>query len=90
MRAAKPNELKAAAFPVLTAKVSEKELRKWFPVRFEEITDPESTPEPSKGALLKLARGPHFVSVLGRSLESAHTSDSQHHGCVGVPRGIPS
>src|SRR5216684_3619921 len=65
MRAAKFHELRTAAFPVLTAKVSGTELATWFPVKFEEITDPKATPEPSKGALLKLARGPHFVLYWG-------------------------
>src|SRR5258705_12656090 len=65
MRAATPNELTTAAFPVITARVSEEELSRWFPVEFEEITDPEATPEPTKGALVKLAGGPHFVLYWG-------------------------
>jgi hypothetical protein len=62
MRAAKPKELRTHASPVLTARLSETELRKWFPVSFQEITDPEATPEPSKGALIKLDAG--YLAVL--------------------------
>jgi hypothetical protein len=69
MRAAKPSELKSLAVPVMTAKVSKQELSEWFPVPFKHITDPEATPEPSKGALVKLAEGPYFVAYWGELSE---------------------
>jgi hypothetical protein len=69
MRAAKPNELRENAFPVITAAVSEAELRQWFPVVFEEITDPWATPEPSKGALIKLDAGEYIVVYWGYDSE---------------------
>ena len=65
MRAAKPRELRTHASPVLTARLSETELRKWFPVSFQAITDPEATPEPSKGALIKLDAGYLVVLYFG-------------------------
>ena len=65
MRAAKPHELKEHALPVMTARISEAELNKWFPVPFQEITDPWATPEPSKGALVKLDAGHYFVLYFG-------------------------
>jgi hypothetical protein len=65
MRVAKPNELKSHAFPILTARVSESELTKWFPVRFQQITDPQEAPEPSKAALIKLDAGDYFVLYYG-------------------------
>lgn len=65
MRVAKPNELKSHAFPILTAQVSESELEKWFPVRFQQITDPQEAPEPSKAALIKLDAGDYFVLYYG-------------------------
>ena len=65
MRVARPDELKSVAVPVMTARVSEDELSKWFPVAFHDITDPEETPEPSKGALLKLGSGAYFVVYWG-------------------------
>jgi hypothetical protein len=67
MRAAKPGELKSHAVPVMTAKVSEHELTEWFPFAFEDITDSEATPEPSKGALVKLTNGQYFVVYWGES-----------------------
>jgi hypothetical protein len=69
MRAARPTELKSAALPVIAAKVSEQGLSEWFPIPFEDITDPEATPEPSKGALVKLADGPYFVAYWGELSE---------------------
>lgn len=66
MRTAKPDELNERVYPLFTARLSESELTTWFPFPFEEITDPEATPEPSKGALLKLHRGPFFVLYWGR------------------------
>ena len=65
MRAAKPDELTENAVPVMTATVSETELGQWFPVSFEEITDPWATPEPSKGALIRLVRGEYVVVYWG-------------------------
>jgi hypothetical protein len=65
MRVAKPNELKTHATPILTARVSESELAKWFPVRLQEITDPQEAAEPSKAALIKLDTGDYFVLYYG-------------------------
>jgi len=65
MRAAKPDELKENAVPVMTAHISESELLKWFPVTFQDITDPWATPEPSKGALIKLDAGDYVVVYWG-------------------------
>ncbi|HET8797328.1 MAG TPA: hypothetical protein VFO89_06565 [Thermoanaerobaculia bacterium] len=69
MRTAKPDELKETAFPVMTARLSESELRKWFPVSFEDITDPWAAPEPSRGALVKLDTGQYVVLDYGRDSE---------------------
>ena len=52
MRAAKPDEMKTHAYPVLAAAISEAELSKWFPVPFQHITDPQEAAEPSKAALM--------------------------------------
>jgi hypothetical protein len=65
MRGARPEELKQAANPMLTARLSESELAEWFPVVFEEITDPWATPEPSKGALVRLDSGECIVIYWG-------------------------
>jgi hypothetical protein len=66
MRRAAPHELKESALPVMTARLSEAELGKWFPVSFDEITDPWAAPEPSLGALVSLAAGEHVVLDYGR------------------------
>jgi hypothetical protein len=66
MRQAKPHELKTRAVPAMTARISETELLKWLPVQFEEITDPWATPEPSKGALIKLDTGGYVVVYYGK------------------------
>ncbi len=65
MRAAKPDELREHALPIFTARVSEAELRKWFPVSFQTITDPWAAAEPSEGALVQLNSGDHFVVYWG-------------------------
>ncbi len=65
MRGARPEELKHAANPMLTARLSESELAEWFPVAFEEITDPWATPEPSKGALIRLDSDEYIVVYWG-------------------------
>ena len=65
MRPAKPTELKANALPVLTARISEAELAKWFPVTFQHIEDPQEAAEPSKAALIKLDDGYYFVLYYG-------------------------
>jgi len=65
MRAGKADELRVPAFPVLTARISETELSKWFPVPFHELTDPQETPEPSKAALIRLEQGEYFVLYWG-------------------------
>lgn len=66
MRQAKPHELKTRAVPAMTAKITETELLNWVPVQFEEITDPWATPEPSKGALIKLDAGGYVVLYYGK------------------------
>jgi len=81
MRVAKPDELKSVAVPVMTARVSETELSEWFPIRFNDVNDPEATPEPSKGALLKLTSGPYFVVYWGElskqlTLQIPRTTDA--------------
>jgi hypothetical protein len=80
MRRARPHELKTRAVPVLTARLSEAELLKWLPVRFDEIDDPLATPEPSKGALIKLETGACVVVYYGKdskqlTLEIPETAD---------------
>lgn len=50
----------------MTAKLSEAELTKWFPVSFQDVTDPWAAPEPSKGALVKLEDGEYLVLDYGR------------------------
>ncbi|HYI13724.1 MAG TPA: hypothetical protein VEK57_32095 [Thermoanaerobaculia bacterium] len=66
MRRASPNELKESAFPVMTARLSEAELGKWFPVSFDEINDAWAAPEPSLGALVSLEAGEYVVLDYGR------------------------
>jgi hypothetical protein len=66
MRKAKPHELKTPAVPVLTARLTEAELSKWVPIRFEDIDDPLAVPEPSKGALIKLDDGSYVVLYYGK------------------------
>jgi len=66
VRTAKPNELSENAFPVMTATLSEGELTQWFPVAFQEISDPWAAPEPSKGALIKLDAGEYLVLDYGK------------------------
>ena len=61
MRRAKPDELAESAVPVMTARLSEAELGKWFPVPFDEINDPWAAPEPSLGALVSLDAGEYVV-----------------------------
>ena len=56
MRAAASTELLTHAYPVLAAAISDVELSKWFPVLFQEVTDPAEVAEPSKMALVKLYR----------------------------------
>lgn len=65
MRVGRPDELRVPAFPVLTARISETELSKWFPVPFHYLTDPQETPEPSKAALIRLEQGEYFVLYWG-------------------------
>lgn len=67
MRAAKADELKVNAFPVLTARISAAELSKWFPVEFHSLTHPQEVPEPSKAALIKLDSGECFVLFWGET-----------------------
>lgn len=65
MRVGKPNEMTVQSFPLLTARISEAELAKWFPVRFHSITHPQETAEPSKAALIRLDKGEYFVLYWG-------------------------
>jgi len=69
MRRAKPTELRKETFPVLTAVVSEKQLKALFPVDLAEI-DRWAEPEPSVGALLQLRSGPYFVVVYGKETQT--------------------
>ena len=66
MRRARPHELKTRAVPVMTARMSEAELLKWMPVPFDDIDDPLATPEPSKGALIRLDNGAYVVAYYGK------------------------
>lgn len=66
MRRARADELKERAFPVMTARLSEAELGQWFPVRFDEITDPWAAPEPSLGVLVSLDAGEYVVLDYGK------------------------
>jgi len=66
MRRARPHELKTRAVPVMTARLSEKELDQWLPIRFDDIDDPLAVPEPSKGALIKLENGAYVVVYYGK------------------------
>jgi hypothetical protein len=65
VRVAQPNELKTHALPILTVRISEGELSKWFPVAFQHIDDPQEAAEPSKAALIKLDAGDYFVLYYG-------------------------
>jgi hypothetical protein len=65
MHTARPDELKTHAYPVLTARVSDAELSKWFPIPLQHITDPEEAPEPSKAGLIRLDHGEYFVIFHG-------------------------
>src|SRR4051812_29549476 len=65
MRTAEPEELRVHAFPVLTARITDAELAKWFPVSFHHITDPQEAPEPSKAAVIKLDANEYFVLYFG-------------------------
>lgn len=78
MRRAKPQELKTAAVPAMTARLSEAELRQWLPVRFDRITDPLATPEPSKGALIQLEAGGYVVVYYG---------EESHELTLEIPEG---
>ena len=69
MRAAKPDELRENAFPVMTARMTEAELERWFPVPFQEITDPWAVLEPTRGALIKLNAGEYGVLYWGRDTQ---------------------
>jgi hypothetical protein len=50
----------------MTAKLSESELTRWFPIFFQEISDPWAAPEPSKGALVRLDAGEYVVLDYGK------------------------
>ena len=65
MRVAKPDELLTHAFPVLTARITDAELARWFPASFHHLTDPQEAAEPSRAALLRLDKGDYFVLYFG-------------------------
>jgi hypothetical protein len=50
----------------MTARLSEAELGKWFPVPFDEINDPWAAPEPSLGALVSLDAGEYVALDYGK------------------------
>lgn len=93
MRIARPTELRKRAIPAFTARVSESELSKWFPVSFQELDDPDEVPEPSKGVLLRLDSGPFAVLFYGlvskqltvRFAEGTDVSDSMKAFFAEVP-----
>ena len=66
MRRAKPHELSDHAVPVMTARITEAELAKWFPIPFDELSDPLEVPEPSRGALVQLDNGAFIVLNYGK------------------------
>ena len=66
MRRANAEELKSEAIPVLTAHLSEREFRKFFPVETDEL-DAFAEPEPSVGALIQLECGSYVVVIYGRT-----------------------
>lgn len=65
MRRAEPHQLTTPALPIFTAHLTEDELADWLPIPFDDIDDPFSVPEPSKGALLRLAAGEYVVLFYG-------------------------
>jgi hypothetical protein len=67
MRRAKPEELQIRAVPIMTAQITERELRKWMPVPFERIDDPWAVREPSKAALIQLGSGAYVVVWYGET-----------------------
>ncbi len=66
MRSAAAEELKTNALPVLTARVSNVELARWFPVSFYDLSHPQEVAEPSKAALIQLDAGDLFVLFWGQ------------------------
>jgi hypothetical protein len=70
MERARPHELRDHAVPILTARITEAELAEWFPIQFDEISDPLEAPEPSRGALVKLRNGSYAVLTYGK--DSGH------------------
>lgn len=66
MRRAAPNELRSTAAPAITARVSEAELQRWFPVPFDEIAEPLAVPEPTRSALVQLEYGAYIVVSYGK------------------------
>lgn len=57
MRDAKVSDLKSGTIPVLIARVPERELTEWFPVRMRKIPNPTEVPEPCRAALVQLDGG---------------------------------
>jgi hypothetical protein len=66
MRRADPRELAVPALPVVTARLTEAELSKWLPIRFDAIDDPLQVPEPSLAALAELDSGGFVVLTYGK------------------------
>lgn len=66
MRRATPEELRIPAVPAITARVTEAELERWFPIPFDDINDPVAVPEPSRGALVQLEGGAYVVVYYGK------------------------
>lgn len=64
MRRANASELSVEVVPVLTANLSEKELKELFPIPMDEL-DPFAEAEPSVGALVQLRSGNYFVVTYG-------------------------
>ena len=69
MERVKPDMLREATTPVLLARVPATQIRKLFPVDFEEI-HPLSAPEPSMGALIALENGDLFVAIYEQETET--------------------
>ena len=65
MRIAQADELQVNALPVLSARISESELSKWFPFKLHRLTHPQEVAEPSKAALIRLDTGDYFVLFWG-------------------------
>jgi hypothetical protein len=61
MRDAKVTDLKIRTLPVLTARLTARELAKWFPVELHPIPNPYELPEPCRAAIVLLECGHPFL-----------------------------